>query len=647
MPIALALFLFPPKMKNKNKIKLGKIKPLEIILPVFFVFVVVSLAAFGMRLAEDRLINKPEVKAETIKDLPNIESVTKKIRSGYLVNGTILGIQTNQETGYQSELVEQSFSSIRIYPGRSLTFWADFKNRGTETWYNSGDNFVALNVSDPAGRTSPFQHEFWHEYNYRPCRLQNSEVKPGEIGRFVFAIKAPDEPGSYLEKFGLVAENLEWITGGEFEIPVEVVNKYKAELVGATASKIEIEKGKSLTFWADFKNRGTETWYNTGDNFVALNVSDPAGRTSPFQHEFWHEYNYRPCRLLNNAVKPGEVGRFQFALKAPEEESNYRENFGLVAENLEWITGGEISIPVIVFDPNKPVEIQTLEKEPEIRIGLYNTLEKITLEANGAYHIKDSNNNILKTVNEGEFSVEFIKGQYVIKGPNFSKTTPLYPIFVPKNDEVIMEVISFENRPAWDSSLNDNKFRGKIEIRYSTSSRKVWVINQLPMESYLRGLGEASGTEHEEYIKALVTAARTYALYHLQTGGLKHDEDNFTLDGTANDQVYRGYNMEIRSSGITEAVLATAGMGVKFNNEIVVTPYFSRSDGRTRSWDEVWTGEKEWLISKPDPHCDEMTLWGHGVGLSGTGARGMARSGSTWKQILEYYYTGIEIRKIY
>lgn len=38
--------------------------------------------------------------------------------------------------------------------------------------------------------------------------------------------------------------------------------------------------------------------------------------------------------------------------------------------------------------------------------------------------------------------------------------------------------------------------------------------------------------------------------------------------------------------------------------------------------------------------------YGHGVGLSQYGADYMARQGSTWKEIIKHYYTGVEIEKI-
>jgi stage II sporulation protein D len=36
--------------------------------------------------------------------------------------------------------------------------------------------------------------------------------------------------------------------------------------------------------------------------------------------------------------------------------------------------------------------------------------------------------------------------------------------------------------------------------------------------------------------------------------------------------------------------------------------------------------------------------YGHGVGMSQSGAKGMAKAGFTYKEILEHYFTGVEVR---
>ena len=61
------------------------------------------------------------------------------------------------------------------------------------------------------------------------------------------------------------------------------------------------------------------------------------------------------------------------------------------------------------------------------------------------------------------------------------------------------------------------------------------------IENYVKGVSEAGNENDTDYLKALYTAARTYAYWHY-TYPTKHDEENYTLGVTANDQVYKGYN---------------------------------------------------------------------------------------------------------
>jgi peptidoglycan hydrolase-like amidase len=63
----------------------------------------------------------------------------------------------------------------------------------------------------------------------------------------------------------------------------------------------------------------------------------------------------------------------------------------------------------------------------------------------------------------------------------------------------------------------------------------------------------------------------------------------------------------------------------------------------------VWGGSTiPWLVSVPVPDDVGKTLWGHGVGMSATGALQMdAKHGNTYDQILAHFYTGTELRRAY
>ena len=145
----------------------------------------------------------------------------------------------------------------------------------------------------------------------------------------------------------------------------------------------------------------------------------------------------------------------------------------------------------------------------------------------------------------------------------------------------------------------------------------------------------------------MIIAARTYALHHLQKN-TKHADEFYTLD-TVNDQVYKGYGLQTRQKNVVAAVEATRSQVVTYNGEIAITPYFSWSDGRTRSMKEVWNSDKPWLQSVVEPAgYDKTTLFGHGVGLSARGALLLARDQNySAEQILKYYYLGINLTNNY
>lgn len=53
------------------------------------------------------------------------------------------------------------------------------------------------------------------------------------------------------------------------------------------------------------------------------------------------------------------------------------------------------------------------------------------------------------------------------------------------------------------------------------------------------------------------------------------------------------------------------------------------------------------VVSKAQSYVLHGKGWGHGIGMSQWGARGMAADGYNYKEILEYYYRDIELKQIY
>ena len=159
-------------------------------------------------------------------------------------------------------------------------------------------------------------------------------------------------------------------------------------------------------------------------------------------------------------------------------------------------------------------------------------------------------------------------------------------------------------------------------------------------------MAENANDEKMEKMKALIVAARTYAKYYTTIGEKFAGKAWHLDDDPAVSQKYLGYGYEMRAPRAVEAVKATTGEVIKYQGTLIKTPYFSQSAGRTLSAQEVW-GWKDtpYLKSVTDSYCKETTKLGHGVGLSGCGARGMADAGKSYIEILKYFYTGVEVGK--
>jgi len=273
-----------------------------------------------------------------------------------------------------------------------------------------------------------------------------------------------------------------------------------------------------------------------------------------------------------------------------------------------------------------------------------------TVTADSTYEARDGNGALLATIAAGQTAtVRYSGGSYTLQAPGVFQSGSSYIRFNASGG--IMQVTSYHDIPSWNTSLDDNRFRGAIEVRYSPASGKVWVINELPVEHYMKGIAETSSGTPAEFLKTMTVAARSYAIWHLDRNGKYGASEIFHLknsrNGNGDDQVYKGYGLEARFTQLVSAVNDTAGQVVTYGGAVAMTSYFSNTDGRTRSAQEVWgVSYWPWLQSVPDPDCNGMSLNGHGVGLSGTGALARAGRGDGYSTILGYYYTGTAVSSV-
>jgi len=178
-----------------------------------------------------------------------------------------------------------------------------------------------------------------------------------------------------------------------------------------------------------------------------------------------------------------------------------------------------------------------------------------------------------------------------------------------------VEITSWTRIPEWDTTkkYNDNVFRDTIEI--INENGKLVVVNHLPMEWYLKGLGEVSNGDFAEKIKTIVVAARGYATYYMDPSHRKYNTNRYDgSDDPDSFQKYLGYSYELRSPNVAKLVDATRNEKIYYNGELIKPWYFSRSNGRTLSYQEYCSssGNKNcesipYLQSVDDPAGNGLT----------------------------------------
>lgn len=456
---------------------------------------------------------------------------------------------------------------------------------------------------------------------------------------------------------------------------------------------VNIKPESGFTFILQFTNNSDSTWTK---EHVYLKSETTALK---FRHDFWPD-PFHPATLLEEEVKPGEIGSFKFALQAPPNYGEFFGDFLLVNDNV-LIRGGESTITMnVVEDPNNVVQktpeptpantgqtttttapttttnlnstICTLnfrtaslntsvvdttscvskfnypDKGPLMRVGLFNTEEMISIKNTKPWQIKDQNNTVLANIPaaiEISFFYDKTTGHYSFDNIDKTISTASYLALDNINDGMYT-ITSYHSIPSYNPNIDYNDFIGDLEIRHNDSKDRTWVIEILPMEDYLKGIQETTNYDPIEYLKTMSVAARTYAAYHYDRYS-KHADEFFHVDAHY-DQVYKGYVSQQLFPRIGEAVSATQGIVASYDDKVIVAPYFSHSDGRTRSYEEVWVWEVPYLISKPAPYSEGKDLFGHGVGIDAYDALCKAEYDSwTYDQLLKYYYTGIKLEKIW
>lgn len=277
-----------------------------------------------------------------------------------------------------------------------------------------------------------------------------------------------------------------------------------------------------------------------------------------------------------------------------------------------------------------------------------------------AYAVKDEKGNKVATINAGETC----KVKY-----DTDKKFRLYDCLPDNGEKIVDEEINFvaasssdENNIVFDTNLpiaNYDDYRGQMKLSYYDASGsdadRIWAINTLPLEQYVWGMGEITGTGDTDYNRVMTISYRTYGYWKIKYS-TKYAAQGFKVNATPGNQLYYGYNHEVNYPRIKPAAVDTRGKIVMYKDRIAITPYSSWTDGRTRSWKERWGSDNyPWCKSVKDSYGKHPSLstsklvaaGNHMVGLSAHGALDRAAHGWGYEKILKYYYDGIVLKTPY
>jgi hypothetical protein len=608
---------------------------------------------------------------------------------------------TIRDDNYSARFASQSIPDpIVIHAGETETVVFKFKNVGSKTWDGSGRNYISAYTVEPKYRKSEFQADNWLGAG-QTAKIEGL-VKPGELGILKLQLKAPEKTGEYVERFYLASENNTWVGGSYFFVKIKVISNivakntenkiiekvedqnintrpaYSANLKSINRKKAEVKGGQKIIVTAVFENKGNKTWgkyYLTSQNDFISTASVNNSKLS-FVDKSWVDNNV--IATGEKEILPDGTLRKTFHFRAPVKKGEYTASFNLqIAGDSDSDPIAMINIPVsvtedaphhyVVPDLGKKINIKIkkdtprLSSEPKIRVGLWKPEEKVEFvseEDDYLIYLGQDSIGVLKKGVQATLSYKN-KIYYLKSGDNsFDFESDKYIKLKPKNNQhAVFTLLNYDRHVSWKGPMNFNTYRGSAEYRLTQDEKNIYLINELYFEDYIAGIGETSNAAPIEYIKALLSAARTYAYYIKEYSG-RHTIRNFDVVAHTGDQLYLGYASEKLMPRVAEATRATRGYMVTYDSDnnkntesdIIITPYFAHSDGKTRTWVQAGWGKtnKPWLQSVKAEYDVGKRMYGHGVGMSARDAAYRAdEEGVDWKYLLEYYYTGVGVERVY
>ena len=231
-------------------------------------------------------------------------------------------------------------------------------------------------------------------------------------------------------------------------------------------------------------------------------------------------------------------------------------------------------------------------KDPIIRIGLIlptDNIKNLQLSFSDpqCYEIETTAKILPSCKNIKKLNIEVSDNNIVI--PQLSlkdKSIKIIPSVPDENPFVNINEVPAGRGFHWEKKINLS-YWGTIEL--SCFNNNIMVINQLPLENYLKcvATSEMSAICPEEFLKAQFIVARSWLLANIER---KHVHLGFDICNDDCCQRYQGIlNTTKKSNKVSEL---TFGQVITFDNKICDARYSKSCGGTTENFENVWDGNK-------------------------------------------------------
>lgn len=415
-----------------------------------------------------------------------------------------------------AQLVSENIPT-NMEPGKSYNASLTYENIGSNSWSSSEGHRLGLDSV-----SNSFEN---FGLSIRYDIPNNVTVDPGQRVTFNMVITAPEKDGNYSLNFKLLKEGLAWF-GPVLNKNITVQRLPLSSTVVSDTLPSTMLMGETANATITIKNIGSQPWSNAEKHRLGLDFVSDAYTKFGLEGRYYLKDN--------KIVNPGETATFDLQLKAPTTSGEYKLNFKMLKEGLNWF--GE------TFEKTITVEKPALNAE-FVSDNIPSTMEpgktytgSVTFRNMGSEPWSTSGNHRLGLDSESETYASFgLEGRYYINNviqPGQTATFPIEFKAPEKQGSYTIEFKMLKEGTSWFGST----FKKKIAVQGPPLS-SAYISDNIPttMESgktydvsiTFKNTGSETWTAAQNFKLGLDYVSETYQQFGLE--GRAYIENNTSV----------------------------------------------------------------------------------------------------------------------